>query len=81
MGSLTIRNLDDELKARLRLRAARHNCSMEAEVRSILGQVLLPDADPGAFAARINQRFASLEAESLPIPARQAVRTPPDFGE
>lgn len=81
MASLTIRNLDDKLKAQLRLRAARHGCSMEAEVRSILGLVLQPNADPGAFAARINQRFAALEVESLPIPARQAVRTPPDFGE
>jgi phosphopantothenoylcysteine decarboxylase/phosphopantothenate--cysteine ligase len=36
MGSITIRQLDDELKAALRLRAAAHGRSMEDEVRTIL---------------------------------------------
>jgi phosphopantothenoylcysteine decarboxylase/phosphopantothenate--cysteine ligase len=36
MASLTVRQLDDRLKARLRLRAARHGRSMEDEVRIIL---------------------------------------------
>ena len=40
MASMTIRNLDDDLKARLRLRAARHGQSMEEEARSILRSVL-----------------------------------------
>ena len=40
MASLTIRNLDNDLKARLRLRAARHGRSMEAEARTILSQTL-----------------------------------------
>ena len=33
MGSITIRNLDDTLKRRLRVRAAEHGRSMEEEVR------------------------------------------------
>src|SRR4051794_14228626 len=36
MASITIRQLDDDLKRRLRLRAARHGRSMEDEVRTIL---------------------------------------------
>ena len=36
MASLTVRQLDDKLKALLRLRAARHGRSMEDEVRTIL---------------------------------------------
>lgn len=36
MGSIVIRNLDDELKAALRIRAAEHGHSMEAEVRNII---------------------------------------------
>jgi len=36
MASLTVRQLDDKLKQRLRLRAARHGRSVEDEVRSIL---------------------------------------------
>lgn len=40
MAAITIRGLDDDLKRRLRVRAALHNHSMEAEVRSILTDVL-----------------------------------------
>ncbi|HEY2136171.1 MAG TPA: plasmid stability protein, partial [Xanthobacteraceae bacterium] len=36
MASLTIRQLDDDLKKRLRLRAARHGRSMEEEARHLL---------------------------------------------
>ena len=36
MASITIRQLDDDLKRRLRLRAARHGRSMEDEARTIL---------------------------------------------
>lgn len=34
--TLTIRNLDQTVKQKLRLRAARHQTSMEAEARAIL---------------------------------------------
>lgn len=36
MATLTIRNLSDEVRRALKLRAARNNRSMEAEVRAIL---------------------------------------------
>jgi plasmid stability protein len=36
MATLTVRNLSDEARAALRVRAARNNRSMEAEVRDIL---------------------------------------------
>jgi len=52
---------------------------MEAEVRNILRQVLITSTVPSDFADRIHQRFARLHVDSLPIPARQAVRTPPDM--
>jgi len=39
MASITIRNMDPEVKARLRVRAAQHNRSMEEEVRVILRDV------------------------------------------
>jgi antitoxin FitA len=38
MASLTIRNLDDSVKKRLRVRAAGNGRSLEAEVRAILSQ-------------------------------------------
>lgn len=85
MASITIRNLDNEMKARLRLRAAQHGQSMEAEVRSILREVLCGDAaSDQALPARIQQRFAAVyqqhgELHDLPIPPRQATRVPPQF--
>jgi len=39
MASITIRQLDDDLKQRLRLRAVRNGRSMEDEARTILRQV------------------------------------------
>jgi plasmid stability protein len=71
MASLTIRNLDESLKADLRLRAARHGCSMEEEARQILRQTLARGTPAGNLAKRIHDRFAWLDAECLPIPARR----------
>lgn len=81
MASLTIRNLDNNLKAQLRLRAARHGRSMEAEARTILAQTLNTSGNEPNLAAAIHRRFESLDLESLPVPSRQTVRNPPEFGE
>ncbi|GFO56513.1 plasmid stabilization protein [Geomonas sp. Red276] len=81
MASITIRNLDSDLKAQLRVRAAQHGCSMEAEVRNILAQALAPAKGERNLGLAIHERFASVPTESLPIPPRQAVRTPPEFEE
>ena len=45
-GSLSVRNLDDDLIARLKRRAARHGRSAEAEHREILRQALAVEAEP-----------------------------------
>lgn len=45
MGTLTIRNLDDDVKADLRVRAATNGRSMEEEARRIIGAALGRDAD------------------------------------
>ncbi len=45
-GNLHVRNLDDDLITKLRLRAARHGRSAEAEHREILRQVLEMEAQP-----------------------------------
>jgi plasmid stability protein len=42
MAQLIVRNLDEEIVARLRERAAKHRRSTEAEHREILREVLLP---------------------------------------
>ena len=62
---MTIRDLDDDLKAALRVRAAERGRSMEAEVREILRAVLTrPSSGPG-MATRIRRRFA--DGEDMPI--------------
>ena len=45
MASLSVRNLDDDLFARLKRRAARHRRSAEAEVRDIIRQALSGEAE------------------------------------
>ncbi|RAU21701.1 hypothetical protein CU669_12055 [Paramagnetospirillum kuznetsovii] len=45
-GSLSVRNLDDDLIARLKRRAARHGRSAEAEHREILRQALTGEPEP-----------------------------------
>ena len=81
MASLTIRNLDNNLKEQLRVRAALHGRSMEAEARTILLQSLNATGTAKNIAVTINQRFALLDVDSLPIPSRQPVRNPPDFSD
>lgn len=47
MGSLNVRNLSDETHRALRIQAARHGRSMEAEVRAILDDALSHGKRPG----------------------------------
>ena len=78
MATLTIRNLDDPLKLRLRLRAAARNRSMEEEARQILRAALQePPAAATDLATRIRSRFAGLGAERLVVEPREPLRPPP----
>jgi antitoxin FitA len=62
MASLTIRNLDEPLKTRLRVQAAHNGRSMEEEVRQILRTALEPAQLPSSeeLADGLRRRFASL---------------------
>ena len=82
MPSITIRNLDEPLKARLRVQAAIHGRSMEDEARDILRTALNKEPGPPAnLAAAIRARFAPLGGVELPDAPREPMREPPDFGE
>ncbi len=70
MATLTIRGLDDELRARLRVRAAERGRSMEAEVREILRDALTKPSGRDPLGSRIRQRFATLGGIELDLPAR-----------
>ena len=82
MASITIRNLDDVLKSRLRIQAAIHGRSMEDEVRDILRSALSHEpAQRGSLVASIRARFAPLGGVELPAVAREPMREPPTFDE
>ena len=78
MASITVRNLDDLTKERLRVRAASHRRSMEEEARDILrAAVAKPDATPSNLALAVRRRFHGFHVEALPIPPREPIREPP----
>jgi plasmid stability protein len=79
MASITIRNLDERTKARLRVRAARNGRSMEEEARRLLRAALRDElATPGSsLAASITARFRRLGGVELRLPAREQIREPP----
>ncbi len=59
MAQLVVRNLEDEVKAQLRDRAARHGRSMEEEVREILRDAMTKDKPEGSgLGTRIAARFS-----------------------
>ncbi len=79
MASITIRNLDDEVKRRLRVRAAEHGRSMEEEAREILRQVVAMPTAPKNLGRAIHERFAAIDGVNLEIPPRSPMRAPPNF--
>ena len=81
MANLTIRNVDAAVKERLRLRAARHGRSMEAEARRILSEAVAIDRDEPEpnLAEAIRRRFAPLGGVDLELPPREFVDEPPSF--
>lgn len=77
MASITIRNLDDEVKRRLRVRAAEHGRSMEEEAREILREVVGQEKPAHNLAAAIRARVAPLGGLELDLPEREPMREPP----
>lgn len=68
MAMLTVRNLPDEVHRALRVRAAEHGRSMEAEVREILEAAISPENRPklGSLLAEIG-REAQLSDEEAAV--------------
>lgn len=86
MTSITVRNIEDDLKRRLRIRAAEHGHSMEEEARRILREALdeveapaetaVPEKDLGT---EIHELFALIGGVDLEIPPRTPMREFPTF--
>lgn len=79
MASITIRNLDDEVKTRLRVRAADNGRSMEEEARLILRGAVGRKPPVRNLAAAIRARIAPLGGVDLELPPREPAREPPSF--
>jgi antitoxin FitA len=65
MASVTIRNLSDETHRALRVRAANHGRSTEAEIRDILDQVTRPPERIkfGSLLAQIGREAGGVELD------------------
>lgn len=81
MATLTVRNIDDDLKARLRVQAAQHGRSMEAEVREILREGIKNGENVENVAARFERNFGPDNGFDLDpyLPERTPMREPPSF--
>ena len=80
MATLTIRQLDEKTKTRLRIRAAHHGRSMEEEAREILRSALTTSSRPkGNLGQAIRRRFASFGGIEISLPRRDALRKAPRF--
>ena len=65
MGQLTVRKVDEELIRRLKIRAAKHGRSAEAEVRAILEEALRAEGeDFWAIADRLRAETPQPQSDS-----------------
>lgn len=80
MASITIRNLNPQVKARLRIRAATNGRSMEEEARRILGDAVTQGASPPkGLGTALHELFRHLGGLEPDIPRRDPMRPPPSF--
>ena len=80
MATLTVRNVDARLKERLRVRAAQHGRSMEAELRHILNEALGREAARETnLAEAIRRRFEPFGGVELPAHPPVPAGEPPSF--
>jgi plasmid stability protein len=78
MAALSIRNLDEDIKRRLRIRAAQHGRSMEAEVRAILEDAVREPERSGGLFTTLMDRVGAIGGVELDLPPRS---TPPRAAE
>ena len=79
MASIAIRNLDDDVKSRLRVRAASHGRSVEEEVRWILQDAVGRKSSSRNLVSIIRSHFGPNNGVDQKTPAREPGREPPSF--
>jgi antitoxin FitA len=84
MASVLIRNIDDDIKAKLQNRAKRNGHSLEAELRIVLNEAVVNDATPTeGFGTRLANLFieCGLSGIDLEPAPRHTFREPIDFSK
>jgi plasmid stability protein len=82
VASMAIRNIDESLKSRLRIQAAKHGRSMEDEARDILRTALSSGSSRSlSLLKAIRRRVEPLGGVELEIAPREDMRNPPTFEE
>ena len=79
MANITIRNLHDDVKTRLRVRAAEHHRSMEEEARIILRDAVKHGRSTRNLADIARSHCGPDNGVDLELPPRGPMREPPDF--
>ena len=80
MASITIRNLEEGVKTRLRVRAAENGRSMEAEARVILRRaVARPPSPAKGLGSALVELYGPLGGVELDVPPREPMREPLRF--
>ena len=75
MASITIRDLDDDVKTRPRVRAADHGRSMEEEARLTLRDAVGRKRDSRDLTSIVRSHFGPASGVGLELPTRE----PPSF--
>ena len=79
MAAVSIRDLDDQVRERLRIRAAQHGRSMEAEIRAILTAAVSEPTSTAGLAPALLARFGALGGVDLELPPRTATPRAANF--
>jgi plasmid stability protein len=81
MASVSIRDLDDEVRERLRVQAARNGRSMEAEIRSILTEAVGASGNGTGLLGAVLERFGAVGGVELDVQARRERPRAADLAE
>jgi plasmid stability protein len=73
MADAIIRNLYDDIKEHLRMRAASHGRSMESEIRAILVDAVTESDERRGMLVTLMNRIGDLGGVDLEVPARAAL--------
>ena len=79
VAAVTIRNLDDSVKQKLRIRAAEHGRSMESEIRAILAEAVGASDEGGGLFLTLLDRVGGIGGVDLDLPRRSTTARAADL--